>query len=268
MQYDPIKRSLGQFFNSSTLLRKIFYRLLDILLLRTWHIHREIRQWASENPGPREILDAGSGFGQYSYYLSGFNKQWQIKGVDVKPEQIEDCNVFFNRAGRYNTRFQFADLTVFTEPGKYDLILSVDVMEHIEEDVKVFENFLVSLKQGGMVLISTPSDKGGSDVHDHGEGSFIEEHVRDGYNIGEIQDKLRKAGFTKTMARYQYGSPGKLAWRLSMKYPILMLGASKLLFIILPVYYVVVMPLCLVLNYTDTRIQHREGTGLIVRAWK
>lgn len=268
MQYDPIKRSLGKVFNSTTVLRKLFYRLLDTLLLRTWHIHLEIRKWAGENPGPREILDAGSGFGQYSYYLSGFNRQWKIKGVDVKPEQIDDCNVFFNRAGRYNAGFELADLTVFTEPDKYDLILSVDVMEHIEEDVRVFENFYTSLRKGGMVLISTPSDKGGSDVHDHGEGSFIEEHVRDGYNLDEIQEKLRKAGFPKTAARYQYGRPGKIAWRFSMKYPILMLGFSKLLFIILPVYYLVVMPFCLVLNYADSRIQHREGTGLIVRAWK
>lgn len=268
MQYDPIKRSLGKVFNSTPVLRKLFYRLLDILLLRTWHIHREIKQWASQNPGPRELLDAGSGFGQYSYYLSGFNRQWQIKGVDVKQEQIDDCNGFFSQAGRNNARFEPADLTQFTEPGKYDLILSVDVMEHIEEDVKVFENFYASLKTGGMVLISTPSDKGGSDVHDHGEGSFIEEHVRDGYNIDEIQEKLRKAGFAKTEARYQYGRTGQMAWRLSMKYPILMLGVSKLLFIFLPVYYLLVMPFCLVLNYADTRIQHHEGTGLIVRARK
>ncbi|MCB9014846.1 MAG: class I SAM-dependent methyltransferase [Lentimicrobiaceae bacterium] len=268
MQYDPIKKSLGKVFNSTPVLRKLFYHLLDTLLLRTWHIHREIRKWASNNAGPREILDAGSGFGQYSYFLSGYDRQWKIKGVDVKQEQIDDCNGFFARAGRTNARFEPADLTTFTEPNHYDLILSVDVMEHIEEDVKVFENFYASLKPGGMVLISTPSDKGGSDVHDHGEGSFIEEHVRDGYNIDEIQEKLRKAGFSATEARYQYGCPGKIAWRLSMKYPILMLGFSKLLFVILPFYYLLVMPFCLILNYADTRIQHSEGTGLIVRAMK
>ena len=51
----------------------------------------------------------------------------------------------------------------------YNIILSVDVMEHIEEDVLVFQNFYKSLKNNGVLLISTPSDKGGSDVHnDHG----------------------------------------------------------------------------------------------------
>ena len=63
-------------------------------------------------------------------------------------------------------------------------------MEHIEEDVLVFQNFYKSLKNNGILLISTPSDKGGSDVHDdHGE-SFIDEHVRDGYSIKDITEKL------------------------------------------------------------------------------
>ena len=78
-----------------------------------------------------------------------------------------------------------------------------------------------------MLLVSTPSDQGGSDVHDHeAEGSFIGEHVRDGYNILEIQEKLEKAGFSRTEAHYQYGRPGQLSWKLSMKYPILLLSTS------------------------------------------
>jgi hypothetical protein len=46
MYYDPIKRSLGNVFNRSPWLRRLFYNLLDLLLLRTWHVHRELRQWA------------------------------------------------------------------------------------------------------------------------------------------------------------------------------------------------------------------------------
>ena len=35
MHYDPIKRSLGSVFNSTPFLRKLFYFLLDVLLLRS-----------------------------------------------------------------------------------------------------------------------------------------------------------------------------------------------------------------------------------------
>jgi SAM-dependent methyltransferase len=114
------------------------------------------------------------------------------------------------------------DLVLYQEPNSFDLALSVDVMEHILEDVEVFRNIHASLKDGGMLLISTPSDQGGSDVHADSETSFIEEHVRDGYNIHEIQQKLRTAGFERIEARYSYGEPGQISWRLSMKYPILM----------------------------------------------
>jgi hypothetical protein len=124
------------------------------------------------------------------------------------------------------------------------------------------------MNKGGMLLISTPSDQGGSDVHDDGETSFIEEHVRDGYNIKEIENKLLEAGFSKVESRYSYGAPGKIAWRLSMKYPILMLGVSKLFFIILPIYFLLVYPIAFILNYLDAHSNHPTGTGLIVKAWK
>ncbi|HTX88637.1 MAG TPA: class I SAM-dependent methyltransferase [Bacteroidales bacterium] len=269
MQYDPIKHSLGKVFNRSPFLRKLFYRMLDLLLLRTWHVKKEIREWAKGRKGPQSILDAGSGFGQYSYFLSGFDPEWQILAVDVKAEQIADCTGFFHRIGKKNVAFELADLTCFANPHAFDLILSVDVMEHIEEDVRVFRNFYESLRPGGMLLISTPSDLGGSDVHDHGaEASFIDEHVRDGYNAEEIREKLRQAGFGRIGVRYSYGKPGQSAWRLSMKYPIGMLNRSRLFFIVLPFYYLFTFPVALVLNRMDVGRQHSAGTGLIVTAFK
>jgi SAM-dependent methyltransferase len=269
LKYDPIKRSLGRVFNATPALRILFYKMLDLLLLRTWYVRRELRRWAAANPGPRRILDAGSGFGQYTWFISGLNRSWNVVAVDVKEEQIADCTGFFAKAGRTNVQFETADLTTFHRPETYDFILSVDVMEHILEDETVFRNFYHSLAAGGMLLVSTPSDQGGSDVHDHeGEESFIEEHVRDGYNITEIREKLSRAGFPKTEAYYSYGKPGQVAWRLSMQAPIRMLNTSKLFFILLPVYYLVAFPVSYCLNHMDVRRNHTTGTGLIVKAWK
>jgi len=271
MQYDPIKRSLGKVFNQTPALRKLFYRLLDLLLLRTWHVKKELR---TLDPGLNgSILDAGSGFGQYTYRMSRMFPGATILAVDVKEEQIEQCNRFFKQIGEDSrVGFQVADLTGFVRPLQFRLILSVDVMEHIEEDIQVFKNFHHSLANDGLLLISTPSDQGGSDVHDHDQEDdipgFIDEHVRDGYNIEEIEKKLKSVGFSRVEARYSYGSPGKLSWRLSMKYPIQLLGVSKLFFVLLPFYYLLVYPLAAILNYLDVNRQHRTGTGLIVKAYK
>lgn len=268
MNYDPIKHALVNVFNKYTFTRKAFYKLLDLLLLRTWHVHKELRKWALNTGSNPYILDAGSGFGQYTYFLSGLKPHSQILAVDVKEDQIRECEDFFNKCSIKSVKFQTADLVKFRQENAYNLILSVDVMEHILEDVEVFDNFYHSLQPGGMLLISTPSDQGGSDAHEDDADSFIGEHVRNGYNIIEIQDKLKSVGFTKIQAAYTYGSPGKISWRLSMKYPIQMLGVSKLFFIIIPFYYILAYPIAFVLNYLDVRISHKTGTGLIVKAWK
>lgn len=269
MKYDPIKRSLGSVFNKNPFLRILFYHLLDILLLRAWHIKKQVRRLKKDLPSTPSFLDAGSGFGQYSYFLARKFPGAKILGVDVKEEQIADCNRFFTQKSMdHRVKFITGDLTQFVQQEKFHLILSVDVMEHIEEDLKVFENFYRSLTKGGVLLISTPSDQGGSDVHDdHGE-SFIDEHVRDGYNIHEIEEKLKKAGFSKVEAGFSYGTPGKISWKLSMKYPISMLNVSKLFFILLPFYYLLVYPFCLILNFMDVHMKHPTGTGLIVKAIK
>ncbi len=272
MQYDPIKRSLGNLFNATPGLRILFYRLLNLLLLRSWYIRRELKRWAAGRDKGGDILDAGSGFGQYSWTLSKLGDQYRIKGVDVKEEQIEDCNGFFKKTGKAGqVSFSKADLTQLVEPSAYDLILSVDVMEHIEDDRQVFRNFHESLTPGGMLLISTPSDKGGSDAEEHHHdkvSGFIDEHVRDGYSPEDINNKLKEAGFEKVETLYSYGKPGHISWLLSMKYPILMLNASHLFFVLLPFYYLVVWPVACIFNYIDTRQNHPKGTGLIVKAYK
>ena len=269
MQYDPIKRSLGSVFNRTPTLRILFYKLLDLLLLRSWHIRREVRILKKNGFNPVHIADAGSGFGQYVFYLTKKFPDTLITGLDIKQEQVDDCNSFFTSIGRQEkVSFEFADLTKLEATEAYDLILSVDVMEHIEEDRRVFSRFYKGLRSGGVLLISTPSDQGGSDVHHDHEESFIDEHVRDGYGVADIEEKLREAGFTDIHIRYSYGKPGKISWKLSMKNPIRLANVSKLFLILLPFYYLVVYPFCYMLNLADVRREHPTGTGLIVRCKK
>lgn len=269
MQYEPIKRSLGRFFAGSPFLRKTLYFLLDLLLLRTWHVKKALRKIALQFPGEASVLDAGSGFGQYTWRMCRMNRNWKIRALDINQEQTDDCNAFFLKAGLSDrVSFHTCDLTTLNESNCYNIILSVDVMEHIEEDVVVFQNFYKSLKNNGILLISTPSDKGGSDVHGDQVESFIDEHVRDGYGIKEITEKLSLSGFRNVEASYTYGKPGNISWRLSMKYPVKMLNTSYLFFLILPFYYLLFFPVSVILNTFDLILTHKTGTGLLVTARK
>jgi 2-polyprenyl-3-methyl-5-hydroxy-6-metoxy-1,4-benzoquinol methylase len=73
-----------------------------------------------------------------------------------RKSKLNSATFFFRRSVRIReftfrrkTSFNLSSAAVPAHP-------SVDVMEHIEEDVEVFKNFYQSLKDGGVLLISTP----------------------------------------------------------------------------------------------------------------
>ncbi len=268
MQYDPIKNVIGDVAKKAPFLRKFFYWILGVMFLRTWYIKRALKELLSDKQSAFELFDAGSGFGQYSYFIAKKFPAVSIHAIDVKEDYIADCKEFFPAAGIANVNFGVEDLTVPTHANRFDFILSVDVMEHIADDVQVFKNFFAAMKIGGRLLIHTPSDLGGSDVHQAGDKSFVEEHARDGYSVENIRTKLKNAGFNILYTKYSYGPIGTLAWRLGIKYPLLMVNASKLLLVALPFYYLLTLWLTLLLMWIDFNSVNDTGTGLLVAAEK
>ena len=271
MFYDPVKDRLGRFFSQQPTLQKLFYRLLDLFFLRAWYVQRELRRLLGgyAPTRPVRVLDAGTGFGQYAYFIARTFSNARVLAVDVKQDYLENAHRFIEKTPQARqVAFAYEDLTDLKAEGPFDLILSVDVMEHIEDDRAVFRGFERVLAPGGHVVINTPSDLGGSDVQGEGDTSFIEEHVRDGYNLAELQAKLREAGLEPVVSRYTYGPYGSLAWRMLIKRPITLIGKSWLFALLLPLYYLPVLPLGTALNAMDVRHENRAGTGLLVVARK
>ncbi len=267
MQYDPIKNILGRIVAKNILLRKIFYHLLDLIFLRTWYVKREIKKLFNKE-SEISILDAGMGFGQYTYFLSKYFKNSKIKAIDIKEDQIKDCQYFFNKSGCLNVSIEYADLREIKYDSEFDLVISVDVMEHIEEDQIVFNNLYKSIKKGGYLLVNTPSDIGGSDVHTETDKSFIEEHARDGYSMNELKNKLSLSGFEINKLKYSYGKFGRLYWLLGMKYPISLVGFNKIFLILLPIYYLITIVPILILMISDYLSDNKSGSGIIIIAKK
>lgn len=264
LHYDPIKDKLGGIVKRSPFLRKIFYFALGMMFLREWYVKRKIKQLYGKN-APKDIFDAGCGFGQYSYFMARKFPTAQIKAVDVKVDYLEDCKFFFEKTGLQNVHFEYADLQKIDFENQFDFVLSVDVMEHIEDDIGVFKRFYKALRPGGRVLINTPSNLGGSDADSEDDDSFIEEHVRLGYSKEDISTKLEAAGFEVESFNYTYGKWGNRYWRLGIKYPMLMLNKSQLFFIILPFYYSLTIWWTLLFMWLDVNdVNKREGTGVLV----
>lgn len=263
MYYDPVKNTFASAIKKFPVLRVGFYKLLDIIFLRSWYVRRELKK-IRKLFGSREIniYDAGTGYGQYSYFMARKLNPQSIYAVDIKQDWINDARTFFSSRGFSNVSFGVEDLTQITHENKFDLIVCVDVMEHIPDDVRVFSNYFRALKKGGYLLINTPSIFGGSDVHGDEDESFIGEHARDGYSHEDLRDKLEPLGFSVFSYRYTYGTWGDMSWRFVIKYPMQMLNISKAFFILLPFYYLVTFPFSLIMMYIDYISSNRQGSGI------
>ena len=258
MQYDRIKDKFAGLIDNFPMLRRLFYFILDMLLLRQWYVKREIKKHFPRNK-PVRFYDAGAGFGQYSYFILKYYKNSKVHSVDLKMDYMDSFTRYASKHGWQDFTAQRADLTVYLPKEKFDLIVAIDILEHIEDDVQVLNNFRKVLDKNGKLIISSPSDFDES-------AKFTEEHVRPGYSKEEIISKLEKAGFKIVSFDYSYGKFGQIYWKLCLKYPLSLINRSKLFLVILPLYYLIFYPISLIFMLLDVKVKNEVGTGIIVVA--
>lgn len=267
MDYDPIKDRLGALAARSPLAQRALFRALDTLFLRAWYVYRATDRLLARLPpdGPVEVLDAGTGFGQYAWRLLHRDPRVRVTAVDVKADYLARAERLFGRAGLGDrVTFRVHDLTAAPPAtAAFDLALCVDVLEHIEDDRAALRHLAEALRPGGALVVHTPSDRGGSDTAGGREG-FIGEHVRDGYAPDELAAKLDAAGLEVVEWTYTYGRYGAAAWRLLVRRPMRLLGRSRALAPLLVPYYAVAGPVGWVLHALDLRAERPEGTGLLM----
>jgi SAM-dependent methyltransferase len=194
----------------------------------------------------------------------------QIFAVDVKDEQIADCRWFTEQIGQKYAKFEVADLTKFSEPDRFNLALSVDVMEHIAEDEAVFANVFAALRPDGTFIIATPSATEEHAPHeDHEDFSVVGEHVRQGYTQQEFIEKITRAGFDVEQLKYTYGPVwGRLAWLLLQRIPMRLLSITRLFaVIVIPWMLVVYLPAALFM-WLDVHAHNKSGGGWLMVARK
>lgn len=260
MQYDPIKNTFMNLIKRFPWLRKVFFLLLDLLFLRQWYVKKNIRKFTNVNSEFR-FYDAGSGFCQYSDYILHRYSKSSVFALDLKEDYLKEYAGY--AVQNFPDRFFWicADLVEYVPAQKFNLIAAIDILEHIENDIKVMQNFYHCLDDGGKLIISTPSNLDET-------AKFTAEHVRPGYSKQEIIDKLQVAGFKISSFSYSYGKWGKLSWKLAIKYPLLLLSYSKLMLLALPIYYICLYPFIYLLMLLDINMHNRQGNGISVVAEK
>jgi SAM-dependent methyltransferase len=270
--YDPVKDAFAGVIRGRRWMRTFFYKLLNLFFLRSWHVRSMVRHLhAIHFSGHQKwsVLDAGSGFGQYDRFLLGEFSNVVIRAVDVKETYLEDCRSYFARdIGKGRITFENLDLLKLAARDKYDFVLCVDVMEHIENDTAVLGNISRSLKEGGFFLMHSPSHLSGEDAGAD-EDSFVDEHARTGYSREEIDKKLRKSGLIPVEINYTYRKWGHASWVIMIKWPMLLLnrlGTWAVIF--LPFYYLITLIPGLIMMNADLTTRREDGNGIIALAQK
>ena len=140
------------------------------------------------------LLDAGCGKAYVSFILAQYHPTIQITGLDINTERIAYNEEIRKKLSLNNLEFLVEDLNNMKLEHKYDLILSVDNLEHIEDDLAVLSNFRSVIKENGLLIIQVPKVTKKffyRSVPQIGK----EDHFRDGYSAVELSDKLSYAGF-------------------------------------------------------------------------
>ncbi len=268
MQHAELRKRLSDIFRNRPYLRSMFYILIDVLIVSFWHIRRGILRFSRQQNGPIHVLDAGTGLGQYTYFMARKFPLWNIYAVDQSANEVCECNRFFHDLNYPRVLFRTEDLETIQRENTYDMVLAVNVVEYISDDRKVLGNLLHALKPGGMLLLSVQSDKSKQVQPNFTNKLLQNSELRHRYNNLELKKLLKELGYRNIKAHYSYGISGRISTVLGVAIPKNLLRRSRHFLVLMPLYYLLLYPVIFVLNSIDAYFVHLSGSELVVSAYK
>jgi SAM-dependent methyltransferase len=139
--------------------------------------------------GPRRILDVGAGSGFFSRHLLSQAGAQSALCVDIGYAGDRDDSV----AGKPVLHRRD------TGPTDCDLVLMMDVLEHVDDDRGLLRHYAAKVPSGAHFLVTVPAFRflwSGHDV-------FLEHKRR--YRLGEIEAAMRDAGLQVVRGAYYFG---------------------------------------------------------------
>jgi SAM-dependent methyltransferase len=154
----------------------------------------------------RSILDAGCGGGVFSFELAKRHPQATVVGVDMEADLVTRANTMAERAGLTNVHFEQRDVTQLPYDADFDLVVSVDNLEHVEDDVAAMRDLFSALRPGGTLVVHVPGYERRWLIFGKRVNFDVPGHVRPGYRAGELVERLEKAGFEVGEQHATYGA--------------------------------------------------------------
>jgi SAM-dependent methyltransferase len=163
----------------------------------------------------RKILDAGSGPGVFSFELGRRFPDAEVLGIDLRPEAILACKTIAEKIGSTNVDFDRVSVEQIKDENLFDLIICVDILEHIEDDMAALRSLYSATAVGGTLLLHVPSLYRRYPVFKKRINFDVPTHLRPGYELSEIREKVQEAGFIINNSGLTYGFLETLANNIS-----------------------------------------------------
>lgn len=144
---------------------------------------RRLMTLMSADLSPTSILDVGCGEGSLLKALMDTHSNAKGTGLEVSDQALRLAALVVPDA-----TFKVCDVSNTALDETFDLVVSADVVEHIEDDVTAIQNMAAMTAPGGRLIISTLQGRMRDFERQVG-------HVRN-YAPGELEDKMRQAGLT------------------------------------------------------------------------
>jgi SAM-dependent methyltransferase len=174
-------------------------------------------QWMYQTIKPYckgNILEIGSGIGNISQFL--LSDGFDITLSDLSASYFDILNDKFKSFDNLQEviLFDFAEKELKLKyprmVNKYDSIIALNVLEHIDDHRLAIENGLLLLKPGGNLIILVPAFQSLYNQFD----KAVEHHRR--YSVKSLQKVMSVSGFEIIQTRY-FNAAGILGWYVSGK---------------------------------------------------
>lgn len=171
-----------------------------------WAGRRELLKMLIGNDNPKRILDVGCGTGETLTFLKSIYPRAELYGVDSSSKAV----AFSKSRGHKNVIKARAETLPFREKDFFDLVLLLDVLEHIKDHQKAIDEAKRVLRKGGKIIITSPGLSFIWSPHDEKQG-----HQRR-YTRREIRTLARNANMNVKFISYFnfFLSPPIIAVRL------------------------------------------------------